>query len=129
MSVEKNIAIAAFIGGVAVVFGALGAHALEKILDANTLKSFETAVRYQLFHALVLLFTALASKMYSSFPIIISKMLITGILLFSGSIYLLVFLKYFNVNYPSLIGLITPVGGIFLITAWMQLFYYFLKNK
>jgi uncharacterized membrane protein YgdD (TMEM256/DUF423 family) len=129
MSVEKNIAIAAFIGGVAVVFGALGAHALEKILDANTLKSFETAVRYQLFHALVLLFTALASKMYSSFPIIISKMLIIGILLFSGSIYLLVFLKYFNVNYPSLLGLITPVGGVFLIIAWMQLFYHFFKNK
>jgi uncharacterized membrane protein YgdD (TMEM256/DUF423 family) len=129
MSVEKNIAIAAFIGGVAVVFGALGAHALEKILDTNTLNSFETAVRYQLFHALVLLFTALASKMYSSFPTLISKMFIAGILLFSGSIYLLIFFKYSNINYPLLLGLLTPLGGIFLITAWMQLFYYFLKNK
>jgi len=129
MNGKKTMAFAALIGGIAVILGALGAHMLEKYLDSNALKSFETAVRYQLFHAIVLLFIGLAKQSFSTLPPLISKFFFTGILLFSGSIYLLILLKHLNINFPSLLGLMTPIGGVLLILGWGKLSYFFIKYK
>ncbi|MEM7659917.1 MAG: DUF423 domain-containing protein [Bacteroidota bacterium] len=96
----------------AVILGALGAHALEKHLTANQLDSFETAVRFQMYHALFLLFLGKAweTKAHRLGQTAIA-LVILGTLLFSGSIYLLVLSSV-----P--VGIVTPIGGMLLIVGW-----------
>jgi uncharacterized membrane protein YgdD (TMEM256/DUF423 family) len=114
---------AAFIfAALSVILGAFGAHALQAILDSKQLASFETAVKYQMYHSFAL---AIAGILYGHFP---SKwirratnLFIAGIILFSGSIYLLVSLKATSDIGLGKFGLITPLGGILLILAWICL--------
>lgn len=113
----QNIVIvtAALLGLLAVVFGAFGAHLLKKILNPDQLTSFETGVRYQMFHAIVLLILGLnkaflSLKIYWAFTI--------GIFLFSFSIYALVISSAKNKKLKFL-GPITPIGGLFLIIGWL----------
>lgn len=130
MNANKIIVWSALFGALAVVIGALGAHALEKILDERSLNSIETAVRYQFYHALLLMmFGLLQHSGKISLPAYIHQLFIAGILCFSFSIYVLILLKYHQINYPSAIGLITPLGGILLIAGWIALALMFLKLK
>lgn len=105
-------------GGTAVVLGALGAHALETRLSPEALDSFETAVRYQLYHALALLALGLSTRA-DSFAWVSTGWMV-GTLLFSGSIYGLVFLPP-NAPIRSVLGPITPFGGLVLIAGWTGL--------
>lgn len=109
--------IAAIFGGFAVILGALGAHALEDLLDATAMESFRTATMYQLFHAIALVALPNDSKFIWTV-----RCWVTGILLFSGSIYLLVFDELMDMNL-SFIGPITPLGGLFLIAGWVSLWF------
>lgn len=113
---------------IAVVLGALGAHALEKYITIEQLKSFETGVRYQMYHALALILVAV-------FPIISIKtkktvfyLFTTGILLFSVSIYLLSTGSIWGISF-SFLGPVTPIGGLLLISGWFVLLWKIISNK
>lgn len=120
----KNLTIAGVLGVIAVILGAFGAHALKTRLTPEALESFETAVRYQFFHVLLLLFVNMFTGFTNKEKNRISYFLIAGILLFSGSIYLI---NLANVPAKS-IWFITPLGGILLIVGWSLLTYSFLKK-
>lgn len=126
----KNIilTIASLYGMIAVILGAFGAHAFKKLISAEKLASFEVGVRYQMYHAIVLL----AVGMYFQFNTGIEKsaawFLITGTFIFSVSIYFLSFAEYWNVNLKFL-GPITPLGGLFMIIGWALLAWIFIKGK
>ena len=121
---RKNYIIAAAIfGGLAVAIGAFGAHRLEKITsDEKILHGFQTGVQYQMYHALALLAVAI---LFESFPSTwmrrAANCFITGILLFSGSLYLLTFLKIEGSTAIRFVGPITPIGGLFFIAGWLLL--------
>lgn len=118
---SKNIiAWAAVFGMVAVIFGALGAHALKARLDPESLKSFETAVRYQAWHAIALLAVAASGASLKYLKGIV-VFWILGIFLFSGSIYLLSTSSLSGLN-VGLLGPVTPIGGLLFITGWVLLF-------
>jgi uncharacterized membrane protein YgdD (TMEM256/DUF423 family) len=115
---EKNfLALAALLGALSVGLGAFGAHALENRLSANLLETYETAVRYQFYHviALALVGLALARWPDSGLLTIAGWLFVVGILVFSGSLYLLVFsgLRW--------LGAITPIGGVAFIGGWIAL--------
>ena len=115
---KTKLLIVSIIGASAVAFGALGAHALKSILTETELQSFHTAVRYQIMHALfLLLLIGFEEKIRIKVPFTLALL---GIILFSGSIYLLVLDEYFGLNLKFL-GPITPIGGMLLITSWLTL--------
>ena len=128
---HKNFFIAAAVfGGLAVVFGAFGAHGLEKITtDEKILHGFQTGVQYQMYHALALLAIAI---LYEKYP---GKWLkwagnffIAGIILFSGSLYILTYLKIQESSAIKFVGPITPLGGILFIAGWLFLLVAVLKR-
>lgn len=128
LDMEKRIlAISAALGGLAVILGAMAAHQLKAYLDETSLDSFNTAVRYQIYHVLFLmLVNMLRGKIGQKSVNLISLLAITGILLFSGSIYLLSTSAIHGLN-VNFLGPVTPLGGIFLISAWFMLTYRVLK--
>ncbi|SNR70455.1 Uncharacterized membrane protein YgdD, TMEM256/DUF423 family [Lutibacter agarilyticus] len=119
---QTTLIIASILGGLAVIFGAFGAHAFKKILSEEQLKSFETGVKYQMYHAIILLIIGfnfsleIPSEKYMVYSFII------GIILFSFSIYGLVISSAKNKKLRFL-GPITPLGGLFLIIGWCMLCY------
>ena len=119
-----NLGIAAFIGSLTIVLGAFGAHALQDTLTADGLKSFETAVRYQMYHVIVLLFV----NSYADFSLktknLVSYLFFAGILFFSGSIYAITL----GVN-PKSIWFITPLGGLFFILGWLKMGISYFKKE
>lgn len=119
---KRFLQAAAITGALAVALGAFGAHGLKKLLDAELLQVFETAVRYQFYHVFALL---AAGMLYKEFPGKFMKwagnLFLTGMLLFSGSLYLLCSVKYAGLPL-SWIGAITPVGGVAFIAGWLLLF-------
>ena len=125
---KKIISAAGFFGMTAIVLGAFGAHALKKLLTIDQLTSFETGVKYQMYHALFLLFLGLSSQISHKIKKAIFILIVSGIVCFSGSIYLLSTTAITNVNFKS-IGFITPIGGLLLIVAWGILMIHFLKKK
>jgi uncharacterized membrane protein YgdD (TMEM256/DUF423 family) len=112
----------------AIILGAFGAHALKKILTFDQLTSFETGVRYQMYHALFLLLLGLSNQISHKTKKTIFILVVSGIVFFSGSIYLLSTPTITNCNFKS-IGFITPIGGLLLVAAWSVLLVYFLKKK
>lgn len=117
MTQQIFIITGAFFGMLAIIFGAFGAHALKKILSDDQLKSFETGVKYQMYHAIVLLllgfnFQFSTSAMYWCFTI--------GIILFSFSIYGLV-LSDAKGKKIKFLGPITPIGGLLFVAGWLLL--------
>lgn len=120
MNKSKNIfLIAALLGASGIVFGALGAHALKAVLEPEKLQSFETGVRYQMYHALFLLVLGLLKIQRSNMQIGgVVWMVLLGVLLFSGSIYLLAMQSVWGISLHFL-GPITPIGGVLLIAAWV----------
>jgi uncharacterized membrane protein YgdD (TMEM256/DUF423 family) len=113
---------AAVLGALAVALGAFGAHSLKQYVLVETISTFETGVRYQFYHVFALL---LAGVLWERFP---GKWMryagycfLIGILLFSGSLYLLTFLKATNTIGLTGLGIITPFGGVFFIGGWICL--------
>lgn len=118
---ERKIVItAALFGAVAIILGAFGAHALKKVLSADELVSFETGVRYQMYHALFLFFVATTSLVGEKTKETILYLTLVGVIFFSGSIYLLATRSLSGINFKFL-GPVTPVGGLLLISAWIVL--------
>lgn len=125
---RKIVLTAALLGGISIILGAFGAHALKKLIDVNALATFETGVRYQMYHALFLLFLASNKVIQEKTKKVILILTIFGVLFFSGSIYLLATNAITTFDF-KVIGIVTPIGGLLLIVAWTLLFVDFLKNK
>lgn len=114
----------ALFGCLAIIFGAFGAHALKKKLTQSQLQSFETGVKYQMYHAILLVILGFNLPI-SSLNKTIIYLLISGIMLFSFSIYGLVFASA-KQKKIKVLGPITPLGGLLLVIAWGLLCYQFL---
>ena len=119
--IQFTLLFACILGCLAVIFGAFGAHVLKKILNEEQLKSFETGVKYQMYHALVLLIIGFNFKLETASEKYMVYSFIIGILLFSFSIYGLVISSAKNKKL-TFFGPITPLGGLFLIIGWLLLF-------
>ena len=114
---KKIIVFAAVFGMLAVIFGAFGAHGLKELLSVEQLSAFETGVKYQMYHALMLLFVGMSQQVSYKSKKVILYLVTAGIILFSGSIYLLSTREIVGVDVRS-IGFITPIGGLLFISAW-----------
>jgi uncharacterized membrane protein YgdD (TMEM256/DUF423 family) len=125
---KKIIASGALLGALAIVLGAFGAHALKKILTIEELSTFETGVKYQMYHALFLLFIGTSTLLNEKTKKTIFYLVFVGVLFFSGSIYFLATNRFTSFDFKT-IGFITPIGGLLLILAWMVLFFNILKKK
>ena len=124
---NKKILITASIFGVlAVVLGAFGAHALKEIITVEAQQTFETGVRYQMYHAILLLFVGSTTYIQQKIKKILYYLIVLGIILFSGSVYGLATNLLTTFDYKT-IGFITPIGGLLLILAWGFLIMNFLK--
>jgi uncharacterized membrane protein YgdD (TMEM256/DUF423 family) len=116
------LSIAALLGALSVVLGAFAAHKLKEIVGPDTVAVFETGVRYQFYHVFALLLVALLSeKITNKWMLWAGNCFITGIILFSGSLYTLTALKIAENNHIKLVGIATPVGGLFFIAGWLFL--------
>ena len=118
---KKILSTGATLGMIAIILGAFGAHALKKVLSIEQLSTFETGVRYQMYHALFLLFIGLMKNISLKAKKTIYFLVLFGILLFSGSIYLLATNDLTAFDF-KVIGFVTPIGGLLLIVAWVVLF-------
>lgn len=127
---NKRIIITASLFGIlAVILGAFGAHGLRGKVDVDQLQTWETAVQYHFYHVLALLFLSTFSRFkcrlinfsYWSFTV--------GIILFSGSLYVLAAKDILNITQTSFIGPVTPIGGLFFIIGWTTLLLATIRNK
>ncbi|MFZ9388092.1 MAG: DUF423 domain-containing protein [Chitinophagaceae bacterium] len=126
------IAIGALFGAAGVAAGAFGAHGLKKITgDQEILHMFQTASQYQLWHALAIVLTGVISG--SSFHQRLLRwsagLFVAGILLFSGSLYGITFLKINGSELVRVLGPVTPLGGLCLIAGWLTLAISVLRKK
>jgi uncharacterized membrane protein YgdD (TMEM256/DUF423 family) len=113
------IKLAAILGALAVIFGAFGAHALEELLtEYNRIATFETAVKYHFYHALAILFVGvlMATWQENKFLKYSAHFFLSGIVVFSGSLYVL------SLTNLTWLGAITPIGGLAFILGWVLLF-------
>ena len=126
---NKRIIITASIFGLlAVILGAFGAHSLKAYLTPPNLEIWKTAVSYQFYHTLALLFLSTFSRFKSRLITVASWSFIFGIMLFSGSLYLIAINDTLNLN-PSFIGPVTPIGGLLFIVGWFSLLLAAIKHK
>lgn len=111
----------------AVSLGALGSHFLKARLSADALNSFEVGVRYLIYHSLSMILINSFSTLDGHVKTLFSRLILSGIILFSGSIFLLATkdLHGWSVKY---LGPITPIGGLLLISAWGYLMISFLRE-
>jgi len=122
------IGVASVFGLLSIIFGAFGAHALKEVLTPEQLVSFETGVRYQMYHALFLLFVGTTTILSVKQKKTVFWLTLIGVTFFSGSIYLLSTQSLSGINFKFL-GPITPFGGLFLIVAWIVLFLSVIRQK
>ena len=110
---EFTLVFAALYGGLAIIFGAFGAHALKKIFNQEQLASFETGVKYQMYHAIVLLIIGVQFSLVNTLEVFMVWLFIVGTFLFSFSIYGLCITSAKG-NKIKALGPITPLGGLLL---------------
>ena len=125
---RKIIRTGAVLGMIAIILGAFGAHALKALLTPEQLATFETGVRYQMYHALFLLLIANLGSLSEKAKKQIHSLVIGGVALFSGSIYLLATNSLTSFDF-KIIGFVTPIGGLLLILSWIRLFADFFNKK
>lgn len=125
---KKILVTGAIVGIIGIVLGAFAAHGLEKLVDAEAIKSFETGVRYQIYHALLLLILGGTSFITGKRKKVMFYLIVIGLIFFSGSIYGLATNNLSSFDFKS-IAMITPVGGLLLILAWVVMLIDLLKSK
>jgi len=125
---KKIVSTAAILGMLAIILGAFGAHALKEKLNLQQLATFETGVKYQMYHAIFLLFIGTTQRIAEKVKATIFYLTLSGVLLFSGSIYLLATKDLIGFDF-SIIGIVTPIGGLLLISSWFVLLISFLKKE
>lgn len=116
------IVIGAVLCGTSVILGAFAAHGLKKTLSENLLNAFQTGVTYQMYHGLALLVLALLIKSYPELKLQnIGFLMLGGVVLFSGSLYMLAIAQ------QKFWGPVTPIGGVLMIASWGWLIWKFIK--
>ena len=119
---KKFLTTAFVLGGLAVALGAFGAHKLKTVFSEDILQVYETAVKYQFYHVFALLFTGLLLKSNAiKVWVIAGWLFVVGISLFSGSLYVLCYLKSQQLTQYYWVGAITPLGGVSFILGWLAL--------
>ncbi len=128
---KTNLFLGSILAGMAVAAGAFGAHGLQQITtDAQVLHTYQTAVQYHFWHAIALLICGALSTV--AHPILnywARQSFLAGLACFSGSLYFLTYLRINQLPVSKWVVLITPVGGLFFITAWVLLAFSFAKFK
>lgn len=121
--------IGTVLAGLAVVLGAFGAHGLQKVVAPERVAIYQTGVQYQMYHALALLAIGILSERFASnFVPYAGVFFVAGVIFFSGSLYLIVSLYAMNKTVPKLVGIMTPIGGLFFIIGWVCLLIGLLKK-
>ena len=120
----------ALLGALTVIFGAFAAHAIKSRVNAETLSVFETGVRYQMYHVFAIF---LVGMLFKEFPfksmIWAGNLFLAGIILFSGSLYLLTYFKAIGNDNMNWLGAVTPFGGTCFIIGWSLIFKSFYHSK
>jgi len=119
---------ASILGMIAIILGAFASHGLKGSISVESLQTFETGVRYQMYHAIVLLFIGITTVFGTKTKKLLFYLIVVGILFFSVSIYGLATNDMSSFDFKS-IGFITPIGGLFLIVSWGVMLINFLKYK
>ena len=123
------LGLGTFLAGLGVILGAFGAHGLKKLVGPETVATYQTGVQYQMYHAFALLIVGiLYDRLPNSLLNYAGALFVTGIILFSGSLYLLASLKAMNKVGLSGVGIITPIGGLFFIAGWILVLVAVLKK-
>jgi uncharacterized membrane protein YgdD (TMEM256/DUF423 family) len=122
--------IAALIGALGIMLGAFAAHAIKSRVAADVLQIFETGVRYQMYHCFAIFVTAILYKEFPTKNIVwAGKLFLIGIIIFSGSLYLLTYIKAIGADNFLWLGAVTPFGGIAFIAGWLLLLKVFIGNN
>jgi len=119
---------ASILGMLAIILGAFASHGLKGIISVELLQTFETGVRYQMYHAILLLFIGMTPFLNEKTKQLLFYLIVFGVLLFSGSIYGLATNELSTFNFKT-IGFVTPIGGLLLILSWAIMFLKFIKIK
>ena len=126
---NKKLLIAGPILGIlGIILGAFAAHGLEKLVDTDAIKSFEIGVRYQIYHAFLLLILGSSTFVSLKMKKTIFYLVLLGLIFFSGSIYGLATNSLSSFNFKT-IAIVTPVGGLLLIVAWMVMLIGIIRSK
>jgi uncharacterized membrane protein YgdD (TMEM256/DUF423 family) len=124
------LAFASIAGAIAVILGALAAHRLRQHMPAQALEVFETAVRYQFYHVFALLAAGVLSERFpGNWMNRAGSCFIGGILLFSGSLYMISALMAADTSIPTGLGILAPIGGLLFILGWVFLSISVLKGR
>ena len=126
---KRIIITAAIFGALAVILGAFGAHSLKKSLTAEQLEIWHTAVQYHFYHTFALLFLSTFGRFRNRIINFSSYCFTIGIILFSGSLYLLATRTLSHIGAVNILGPITPLGGVFFILGWLSLLLAALRDK
>ncbi|WP_179353035.1 DUF423 domain-containing protein [Winogradskyella vidalii] len=118
----------AILGILGIILGAFAAHGLQKLVDADAIATFETGVRYQIYHAFFLLILGGTSFLNSKLKKVIFYLVVIGVLFFSGSIYGLATNSLSSFDFKT-IAMLTPLGGLLLISAWVVMLLGIIKRK
>lgn len=125
---KKLLITGSVLGIISIVLGAFASHGLEKLVAKDAIETFQVGVRYQMYHALLLLFVGNSSKISSKSKYWVFIFTLIGVVLFSGSIYGLSTNELTGFDFKR-IGFITPIGGLLLIGSWLIMLLGFLKLK
>lgn len=123
--------IAAILGALAVTLGAFGAHKLKELVPPETVGTFQTGVTYQFYHTFALLAVGILFAQLPAAGNLLEwagRCFVIGVILFSGSLYVLTMIKATETVGLSKIGIITPIGGLFFIAGWICLLLALLKK-
>jgi uncharacterized membrane protein YgdD (TMEM256/DUF423 family) len=126
---KQIIITASLFGALAVIAGAFGAHALRALLQPKQLEVWQTAVQYQFYHAFALLFLSTFSRFKSKLIVSAYYMFTIGIIFFSGSLYLLSCRDLLGMPGLTVLGPVTPIGGLLFIIGWVMLALAAIRNK
>ncbi|MBB6272232.1 uncharacterized membrane protein YgdD (TMEM256/DUF423 family) [Pedobacter cryoconitis] len=126
---RRIILTASFFGALAVILGAFGAHGLKSVLSADQLTIWAKGVEYQFYHTFALLFLSTFARFRNKLVDLAYYCFTVGILFFSGSLYLLATREVLQLSWINIVGPITPLGGLLLVTGWIFLFFAALKNR
>ena len=116
---KKIIALGCAFATLSILLGAFGAHSLKSKLTESGLDVFKTAVQYQMYHAIAILFVGQwVNELGEGRARLITQLFAIGIVLFSGSLYVFTIEEVLNISQTPLIGIATPIGGVCFISAW-----------
>ena len=122
--------LGAILGAITIILGAFAAHTIKSRVAPDVLTIFETGVRYQMYHVFAIFLTGILYKEFPTKNIVwAGRLFLIGIIIFSGSLYLLTYIKAIAANNFLWLGAITPFGGVAFIAGWVFLFTSFLKRN